>query len=220
MVWELLTNPIAIDAAAAGVADWGLVSHRLWSMHASRSPVSWLEHAGTQARRPCQQLEVFLPICPRHAMQVLVRYIDEVQACVLDARSAAAALCKPVPRAEKVGPGRGQLGCPHASTGHVAGCAVRAVSAPPCGCSTRAPLPMLLPSNLNPPVLQEALARALGALPQDAFELAVGLVMAHHPGLQPYDDFGFDLDALDALTLRQMQVGGGILHARNAVGGL
>jgi len=31
--------------------------------------------------------------------------------------------------------------------------------------------------------------------------------MAHHPGLQPYDDFGFDLDALDALTLRQMQVG-------------
>lgn len=69
---------------------------------------------------------------------------------------------------------------------------------------------MLLPSNRNPPALQEALARALGALPQDAFELAVGLVMAHHPGLQPYDDFGFDLDALDALTLRQMQVGGGI----------
>ncbi len=39
-------------------------------------------------------------------MQVLVRYIDEVQACVLDARSAAAALCKPVPRAEKVGRSR------------------------------------------------------------------------------------------------------------------
>lgn len=48
--------------------------------------------------------------------------------------------------------------------------------------------------------------RSLTALPQDAFELAVGLVMAHHPGLQPYDDFGFDLDALDALTLRQMRV--------------
>lgn len=51
--------------------------------------------------------------------------------------------------------------------------------------------------------------RALTSMPQDQFELAVGLVMAHHPGLQPYDDFGFDLDALDALTLRQMQVGGG-----------
>lgn len=63
------------------------------------------------------------------------------------------------------------------------------------------------PDPLSPLPKQEALARALGALPQDAFELAVGLVMAHHPGLQPYDDFVFDLDALDALTLRQMQVG-------------
>ena len=63
------------------------------------------------------------------------------------------------------------------------------------------PLPPLL---LLP--VQEALVRALTAMPQAQFEAAVGLVMAHHPGLQPYDDVGFDLDALDALTLRQMQV--------------
>ncbi|KAI3426052.1 hypothetical protein D9Q98_008020 [Chlorella vulgaris] len=83
---------------------------------------------------------------------VLVKYIDEVQACILDARSTAAALCKPVSRQEK-----------------------------------------------------EALVAALTSMPQAQFELAVGLVMSHHPGLQAYDDFGFDLDALDALTLRQMQ---------------
>lgn len=83
---------------------------------------------------------------------VLIKYIDEVSACILDARSAAAALCKPVSRAEK-----------------------------------------------------EALVRALNTMPQEQFEAAVGLVMSHHPGLQAYDDFGFDLDALDALSLRQMQ---------------
>ena len=37
--------------------------------------------------------------------------------------------------------------------------------------------------------------------------MAVGILLAHHPGLQPYDDIGFDLDSLDALTLRQMMVG-------------
>jgi hypothetical protein len=57
-----------------------------------------------------------------------------------------------------------------------------------------------------PALLQEALVAALTSMPQDQFELAVALVIGHHPGLQPYDDFGFDLDALDALTLRQMQV--------------
>ncbi|KAL4435221.1 hypothetical protein ABPG77_001903 [Micractinium sp. CCAP 211/92] len=83
---------------------------------------------------------------------VLIKYIDEVSACILDARSAAAALCTPVSRADK-----------------------------------------------------EALVRALDTMPQEQFEAAVGLVMSHHPGLQAYDDFGFDLDALDALSLRQMQ---------------
>lgn len=43
-------------------------------------------------------------------LQVLVQYIDEVQACILDARSAAASLCKPVPRAEKVGRTAGSWG--------------------------------------------------------------------------------------------------------------
>ena len=59
--------------------------------------------------------------------------------------------------------------------------------------------------------------RALTAMPQGQFELAVGLVMAHHPGLQSYDDVGFDLDALDALTLRQMQVG--LARGQGTVGG-
>jgi hypothetical protein len=53
-------------------------------------------------------------------------------------------------------------------------------------------------------------------MPQGQFELAVGLVMAHHPGLQAYDDVGFDLDALDALTLRQMQVSGAAWRACRA----
>ena len=47
-------------------------------------------------------------------LQVLVKYIDEAQACILDARSAAAALCKPVSREEKVPGGSGSavaLGC-------------------------------------------------------------------------------------------------------------
>lgn len=38
-------------------------------------------------------------------LQVLIKYIDEVSACILDARSAAAALCTPVSRADKVKPG-------------------------------------------------------------------------------------------------------------------
>jgi hypothetical protein len=40
--------------------------------------------------------------CPLLILQVLVKYIDEAQACILDARSAAASLCKPVSREEKV----------------------------------------------------------------------------------------------------------------------
>jgi hypothetical protein len=81
----------------------------------------------------------------------LVGYLDQVAACVADAKSAAAAACAPVPRADK-----------------------------------------------------EALCGALARLPQAHFEAAVGLVMSHHPGLQPFDDVAFDLDQLDALTLRQV----------------
>lgn len=81
----------------------------------------------------------------------LVKYIDQVTSCIADAKSAAAALCHPVSRAEK-----------------------------------------------------EALATALGRLPQAQFEAAIGIVMHHHPGLQPFDEVGFDLDMLDALTLRQL----------------
>lgn len=83
--------------------------------------------------------------------QFLIKYIDQVTACIADAKSAAAALCTPVSRGEK-----------------------------------------------------EGLAVALGALPQDQFEKAIAVVMHHHPGLQPYDEIGFDLDMLDALTLRQL----------------
>eukprot|EP00887_Chlorella_sp_A99_P008002 scaffold12.g8002.t1 len=52
---------------------------------------------------------------------------------------------------------------------------------------------------------RQALCHALGGLRQDHFELAMGLVLAHQPGLQPYEDIGFDIDSLDALTLRQLQ---------------
>ena len=51
---------------------------------------------------------------------------------------------------------------------------------------------------------KEALAAALGRLPQNQFEAAIGIVMHHHPGLQPFDEVGFDIDMLDALTLRQL----------------
>ena len=82
---------------------------------------------------------------------VLIKYIDQVNACVADAKSAAAAMCVPVTRQEK-----------------------------------------------------ERLAVALGRLPQSRFETAIGIVLHHHPGLQPFDDVRFDLDMLDALTLRQL----------------
>jgi hypothetical protein len=52
---------------------------------------------------------------------------------------------------------------------------------------------------------KEELAAALGRLSQASFECAMGLVLHQHPGLQPFDDVGFDLDMLDALTLRQLQ---------------
>lgn len=54
---------------------------------------------------------------------------------------------------------------------------------------------------------QARLCRALAALPQDYFEMALALVLKDHPGLQPTDDITLDIDALDALTLRQLQVG-------------
>lgn len=51
---------------------------------------------------------------------------------------------------------------------------------------------------------KESLALALGKLPQHEFEAAVAIVMHHHPGLQPFEEVVFDLDMLDALTLRQL----------------
>lgn len=81
----------------------------------------------------------------------LVKYLDQVSTCIADAKSAAAAQCKPVTRQEK-----------------------------------------------------ESLASALGRLPQHQFEAAVAIVMHHHPGLQPFEEVAFDLDMLDALTLRQL----------------
>jgi hypothetical protein len=56
--------------------------------------------------------------------------------------------------------------------------------------------------------VQVRLCQALASLPQDQFELAMALVLKDHPGLQPTDDIGLDIDALDALTLRQLQVSG------------
>lgn len=46
------------------------------------------------------------------------------------------------------------------------------------------PHPRLLPHPPVRPAKQEGLVRALTSLPQDQFELAMGLVMHHHPGLQ------------------------------------
>ncbi|KFM24985.1 Transcription factor GTE1 [Auxenochlorella protothecoides] len=51
---------------------------------------------------------------------------------------------------------------------------------------------------------KEALCDALGTLSQPGFEAALGLVLHRCPGLQPADGIGFDLAALDALTLRQL----------------
>lgn len=81
----------------------------------------------------------------------LVKYLDQVSTCIADAKSAAAAQCKPVTRHEK-----------------------------------------------------ESLAVALGKLPQHQFEAAIAIVMHHHLGLQPFEEVVFDLDMLDALTLRQL----------------
>ncbi len=81
----------------------------------------------------------------------LVKYLDQVSTCIADAKSSAAAQCRPVTRQEK-----------------------------------------------------EDLATALGKLPQHQFEAAVAIVMHHHPGLQPFEEVAFDLDMLDALTLRQL----------------
>ncbi|KAL4436667.1 hypothetical protein ABPG75_003806 [Micractinium tetrahymenae] len=117
---------------------------------AEEAAISRMQHEEA-ARRHLEASGRSTEVLEQHCA-VLIKYIDEVSACILDARSAAAALCKPVSRAEK-----------------------------------------------------EALVRALNTMPQEQFEAAVGLVMSHHPGLQAYDDFGFDLDALDALSLRQMQ---------------
>lgn len=117
---------------------------------AEEAAISGMEHEAA-ARRHLEASGRSTDALEQHCT-VLIKYIDEVSACILDARSAAAALCKPVSHAEK-----------------------------------------------------EALVRALSTMPQEHFEAAVGLVMSHHPGLQAYDDFGFDLDALDALSLRQMQ---------------
>jgi hypothetical protein len=50
---------------------------------------------------------------------------------------------------------------------------------------------------------KEALLAALRRLPQAQFEAAVGVVLHHHPGLAPFGDVAFDLDQLDALSLRQ-----------------
>ena len=44
-------------------------------------------------------------------------------------------------------------------------------------------------------------AAAAGGPQRDA---AVAIVMHHHPGLQPFEEVAFDLDMLDALTLRQL----------------
>lgn len=52
---------------------------------------------------------------------------------------------------------------------------------------------------------KEELAVSLGKLSESNFEIAIGIVMLQHPGLQPFDDIGFDLDMLDSLTLRQLQ---------------
>ncbi len=51
---------------------------------------------------------------------------------------------------------------------------------------------------------KEALLAALRRLSQAQFEAAVGIVLHHHPGLAPFGDVAFDLDQLDALSLRQV----------------
>ncbi len=55
--------------------------------------------------------------------------------------------------------------------------------------------------------MQVRLCQSLASLPQEHFELAMALVLKDHPGLHPTDDIALDVDALDALTLRQLQVG-------------
>lgn len=52
---------------------------------------------------------------------------------------------------------------------------------------------------------KESLCESLKKMPNKFFEVAVALVLHHNPGLHPSDDVGFDLDQLDALTLRQLQ---------------
>lgn len=65
---------------------------------------------------------------------------------------------------------------------------------------------------------KEELAVSLGTLSESDFEIAIGLVLLQHPGLQPFDDIGFDLDMLDALTLRQLQSFVVAAEARRDVG--
>lgn len=88
----------------------------------------------------------------RHAM---LRRLDDLSLRVGDAKSAAAAGCRPLGHAERC-----------------------------------------------------TLARAVAALPQQAWETAMSLVYARHPELLPQGAGGdtcLDFDALDALTLRQLQ---------------
>lgn len=117
------------------------------TVYAAETLAARRRHAGAAAAAGGPQREA-----AESRLAFLIRYIDQVGACVADAKSAAAALCAPLTRAEK-----------------------------------------------------EQLCSTLGRLPQHHFEAAVGLVLHHHPGLQPFDDVGFDLDMLDSLTLRQLQ---------------
>lgn len=71
------------------------------------------------------------------------------------------------------------------------------------------PHPTLPPSACLPACLQLRLCQSLASLPQDQFELALALVLRDHPGLVPNDDVALDIDALDALTLRQLLVSRG-----------
>ena len=59
--------------------------------------------------------------------------------------------------------------------------------------------------------MEDELARGIGALSQDAFGAAMGLLVGRAPELHPGScDMIVDMDRLDALTLRQLQVGAGI----------
>jgi hypothetical protein len=82
--------------------------------------------------------------------------------------------------------------------------------------SCQAPEAQLLSTHrvLTTCLLQDTLARGIGALRQEAFGAAMGLLVRRAPELHPGScDMIVDMDRLDALTLRQLQVGYGLAYA-------